>query len=405
MKIRSITYFIDPQKPNYTHELENAYHHQQALRKKLEALEIEVQSTRLATPPLMQWFNPQQDPSYKQIQELAARCQDFHFDYISLGPCECMQQAPDLIPAILALSPVLFLTMSIADKKGGINTSHLRTCAEVIKRVADVDNNGFGNLRFAALANCQPFTPFFPTAYGETGASAFALAMECADNALTAFTKAETIQAGCTQLQSEFEGMAMSIETVIDSTHSSTPFSFKGFDFSLAPYPEDWCSFGKALESMGVPTIGSAGSVAAAAILAAALDEGKWRKAGFNGLMMPILEDNVLASRSAAGVLSVYDVLQYSSVCGTGLDTVPLPGDITPEQISALLLDIAALSLRLDKSLTARLMPIPGKSAGDDIDFDFSFFAKGKVLDFPFSGMRAPLGNDQIIQIKSRTPR
>ena len=60
--------------------------------------------------------------------------------------------------------------------------------------------------------------------------------------------------------------------------------------------------------------------------------------------MLPVLEDYTLAQRAAQGVLSVKDLLLYSAVCGTGLDTVPLPGDSSQEQLSALLLDVAALS-------------------------------------------------------------
>jgi len=119
-------------------------------------------------------------------------------------------------------------------------------------------------------------------------------------------------------------------------------------------------------------------------------------------LMMPILEDAILAQRSGDGILSVYDVLQYSSVCGTGLDTIPLPGEISSEKIAALLLDIAALSLRLDKPLTARLMPIPGKVAGEEIEFDFSFFSKGRVLDFPYQGIQPPLTVGDYLSINPR---
>jgi hypothetical protein len=70
----------------------------------------------------------------------------------------------------------------------------------------------------------------------------------------------------------------------------------------------------------------------------------------------------------------------YSAVCGTGLDTIPIPGSTSREQIEALLLDIAALSSRLKKPLTARLMPIPGKEAGDLTNFEFEFFSNGRVL-------------------------
>jgi uncharacterized protein (UPF0210 family) len=73
-------------------------------------------------------------------------------------------------------------------------------------------------------------------------------------------------------------------------------------------------------------------------------------------------------------------LLTFSAVCGTGLDTIPLPGDVSMDTLSGLLLDVAALALRLDKPLTARLMPIPGKSAGDEIAFDFEYFADSAVM-------------------------
>jgi uncharacterized protein len=67
-------------------------------------------------------------------------------------------------------------------------------------------------------------------------------------------------------------------------------------------------------------------------------------------------------------------------VCGTGLDTVPLPGDVSEEELAGILLDVAALAVRLNKPLTARLMPVPGLSAGDVTRFEFEYFANGRVL-------------------------
>ncbi len=133
--------------------------------------------------------------------------------------------------------------------------------------------------------------------------------------------------------------------------------------------------------------IGQHGAVAAAAVLADALDQGGWQRAGFNGLMLPVLEDALLAQRAAEGALTIKDLLLFSTVCGTGLDTVPLPGDATAEQIYPVLLDIAALSLRLDKPLTARLMPVPGKKAGDMTEYDFAYFKNGGVLALPDAGV------------------
>ena len=125
---------------------------------------------------------------------------------------------------------------------------------------------------------------------------------------------------------------------------------------------------------------GRTGALAAAAFLAEALDRAEFRRAGFNGLLLPVLEDFTLARRAADGYLGVKDLLLYSTVCGTGLDTVPLPGDVTTDQLYALLLDVAFLSQRLAKPLTARLMPVPGKRAGDPTGFDFPYFANSRVL-------------------------
>jgi hypothetical protein len=101
-------------------------------------------------------------------------------------------------------------------------------------------------------------------------------------------------------------------------------------------------------------------------------------------------------------LLTVTVLLLYSAVCGTGLDTVPLPGDVSADQLAALLLDLAALSCRLEKPLTARLMPIPGKQAGDPTGFDFAFFANSRVLALramPLSGL---LVGDEAIGLRRR---
>ena len=119
--------------------------------------------------------------------------------------------------------------------------------------------------------------------------------------------------------------------------------------------------------------------------------------------MQPVLEDSVLAQRAADGILTIEDLLLYSAVCGTGLDTIPLPGDTTAEQIAPLLLDLSALALRLDKPLTTRLMPVPGKKAGEPTSFDFGFFANSKVMALNSMPLNSPLAGDETFSIQPRT--
>jgi uncharacterized protein len=117
---------------------------------------------------------------------------------------------------------------------------------------------------------------------------------------------------------------------------------------------------------------------------------------------MPVLEDATLAKRAAEGVLTLKDILLYSAVCGTGLDTVPLPGDTTSGQLVPLLLDLCALALRLDKPLTARLMPIPNKKAGDETNFDFAFFAPSRVMALDSERLMGVLSGTETFHLASR---
>jgi uncharacterized protein (UPF0210 family) len=153
---------------------------------------------------------------------------------------------------------------------------------------------------------------------------------------------------------------------------------------------------------MGVPKAGLHGSLAAAAILTEAVDRADFPHTGFSGFMQPILEDSVLAKRAAEGILTIKDALLYSAVCGTGLDTVPLPGDTNSEQLVPLLLDVCALALRLDKPLTARLMPVPGKKAGDVTNFDFGFFANSKVMALASEKLTKSFSSSEAFQLLSR---
>ncbi len=151
--------------------------------------------------------------------------------------------------------------------------------------------------------------------------------------------------------------------------------------------------------------VGGHGTLAAAAILADTMDQAEFLRAGFCGLFMPVLEDATLAQRVAEGTLGVKDLLLYSAVCGTGLDTIPLPGDTSVEQLSAVLLDLACLSLRLAKPLTARLMPIPGKKAGDPTGFDFAYFANSRVMSLEVFPLERFLNGQETFELRRRPVR
>jgi len=400
MKIRSITCFYHPGSepskaiPRLAQQIAE-------LKNQFTSIGWDVQTTRLATVPFGIYTTP--ETAVQVIQDLESSASDEGFNYISVGPARINHPEEfKLVPKILSATRNVFSTGILTHRHKGISTAAVKACAAIITQVAPITPDGFTNLRFCAMSNVQPFTPFFPAAYSYGTQPAFAIAIEAADAAIDAFYSAKTISEGKSNMLTHMHQAAEELTLVVRQMNLQWELPFKGFDFSLAPYPEDWCSLARAMENLGVERIGMMGSLSAAAILAETLDRGKWLKAGFNGLMLPVLEDSTLATRSVEGSFSVKDLLMYSAVCGTGLDTVPLPGDITVDEIEALLMDIAALSLRLNKPLTARLMPVPGLKSGEMTQFDFDFFKNGKILDFPASRIGRTISTSEWIEIRSR---
>lgn len=410
MKIRSITYFCNPNYPLDENVLQEAGQFLSEARSAYEAAGYEVQTTRLATVPFPQLLSSkatevatteQLNHLSKIAKELADSIQQAGIAYASLGPA--LPEFPrsyEVIPEAIAEAKNIFFGGVMADRIRGIDLAAVRACAEVIVKCGSIEPNGFANLQFAALANVDAGAPFFPAAYHDSDKSMFAVATESADLAVNAFSSAKTIDEGREALIAEIEKHGQAISRISSKELSNAQFG--GIDFSLAPYPDDGHSLGNAVEQMGIPRIGLHGSLAAAAILTDAIDRADFQHTGFSGFMQPTLEDSVLARRAAEGILSIKDALLYSAVCGTGLDTVPLPGDTTAEQITPLLLDLCTLALRLDKPLTARLMPVPGKKAGDETNFDFAFFAPSRVMALDAEPLTNAFSNMETLQLTSR---
>jgi len=401
MKIRSITYFIDPNWPINELKLQKARIFSQHAKALFNQKGYEVQTLRLATPPFSTFLHP--EDYARAITQIEILAHSEGFEYVSLGPALPSQlETYAAIPEMLATSGNLFFSGHLNTPDKQISLPAVRACAEIMHRAAPLEAGGFANLRFAALANVPAGSPFFPAAYHEGKRSSFALAIEGADLAVEAFSKANSLTEARQQLIASIETHAQQLTEVGKTLESTYNIPFTGLDFSMAPFPTQAVSMGHALESLGLSAFGLSGTLAAAAFLTDTIDQARFKRTGFSGLMLPMLEDSTLAKRGSEGVLSVTDLLLYSAVCGTGLDTIPLPGDVSVEQIYAILLDVAALAMRLDKPLTARLMPIPGKRAGDETGFDFEFFANSRVLDLPAQPLKGLLTGEENLLISPR---
>jgi uncharacterized protein len=401
MKIRSITYFLNPGWPLNESKLRTAGEFLARARSAYEAAGYEVQTTRLATIPFPTLLNGNTNETPRLAEKMSGLLTQIGVAYAALGPA-LIEYADGyaVIPEAIDVSQNIFFAGEMASKEKGISLRAIKACAEVIQKASLMTPDGFANLRFAALANVKAGAPFFPAAYHDSDAPAFAVAVESADVAVDAFDGVKTLDEGREKLVGQIEKHGQSIARISNKELSDVRFG--GIDFSLAPFPDDAHSLGNAVEKMGVPKIGLHGSLAAAALLTEAIERADFAHTGFSGFMQPVLEDSVLAKRAAEGTLTIKDALLYSAVCGTGLDTIPLPGDTTAEEIAPLLLDLCALSLRLDKPLTARLMPIPGKKAGDVTEFDFAFFANSKVMALDSEPLLHPFTGLETLQLQKR---
>jgi len=406
MKIRSITYFLDPGWPFDLDALRQAGELIASGRPAFEKAGYVVQSTRLATLSFARCvpsLSVEEVVAFAQALEQVAHASGF--EYVSIGPA--LPQLPasyQVIPQVLASTQSVFASGQMTTPEG-VSLFAVRACAEIIQKTARISPDGFTNMRFAATANLPPNAPFFPAAYHDDDMPSFALAMEAADLAVEAFTHAPDLKSARQRLIGMLEqhGRELNVIACAEARKLSMPFG--GIDFSMAPFPDETVSLGAALERLGASSTGLHGSLAAAAILTDTLDRARFPRAGFSGLMLPVLEDVVLARRVEEGSLTVMDLLLYSAVCGTGLDTIPLPGDTTGDQLAAILLDVACLGQRLDKPLTARLMPVPGKKAGEMTSFDFPFFANSRILSVRADRLGGYLAGEEPITLSPRTIR
>jgi len=165
-------------------------------------------------------------------------------------------------------------------------------------------------------------------------------------------------------------------------------WTYAGIDPTPAPLGD--VSIARAIENFTGAPFGAGGTMTAAAVITRAVQSTPVKQIGYSGLMVPVLEDILLAKRWEEGTYNIDSLLAYSAVCAGGLDTVPLPGDITEEQVARILGDVASLAYKWRKPLAARLLPAPGKKAGDRTAFSDARMANTVVPKLPVGRASGP---------------
>ncbi len=385
MKIRSVTCFTALDAPLSEEPLRVAGVFAAAARELYSDASFVVQTVRLATSPVNRFIR-HADELLAFAGELERVGSAHGLQFKALGALEASARGADLslldgLVEVIAATEYVFAAAQIATRREGINLRAVHAAARVMRALADSPRGDMGNFRFAALANVRAGAPFFPAAFAEGQQPSFSIATEAADLAVRAFTAAHNLDHARELLVNSIENAARELSRIAETLAQRFDWRFNGIDFTLAPYHAPEESLGTALERLSRNLFGERMTLFATAFVTDCIRRAHFPRAGFNGVFLPVLEDGTVAARSHANLYSIDSLLLYSTVCGTGLDNVPLPGHISADALAGILLDLASLAVKLDKPLTARLLPIRGAKFGDSTRYEFEWFTNARVME------------------------
>ncbi len=281
---------------------------------------------------------------------------------LSVGPgITADDDSPDAVATIRGnAAQGITSTISIGTRATGIHHRAIAAAAEVIAVLARTDP--VQNFSFGAIANVPPGVPFFPGGFHDGAASSFTVGTQGAGLFMRVCKESDSLVSAKQALIEQYSAELQVVEQIAMGLADDGNPDYAGIDTTPAPWREN--SIGTAVESLIGAPFGSPGTLAACEMLTSVIKQVPVKRTGYQGLFLPPLEDATLARR-AFDHYGLAALLSYSAVCGTGLDAVAIPGDTSDAQLRRILTDVAALAIRLNKPLTARLFPVPGKQAGD----------------------------------------
>ena len=284
------------------------------------------------------------------------------------------------IPEALTVTDHLCSSVNIGSTKTGINMDAVRLMGQIVKRSSELtaDRDCIGSAKLVVFCNAPEDNPFMAGAFHGPGEP------DCVINvgvsgpgvvraALSKLPK----DADLTEVADLIKKIAFKITRMgqLVGTEASerlgVPFGI--VDLSLAPTPAVGDSVAHMLEEMGLQMCGAHGTTAALALLNDAVKKGgvmaSSHVGGLSGAFIPVSEDAGMIDAARCGTLSIEKLEAMTAVCSVGLDMIVLPGDVTPEIISAIIADEAAIGMVNSKTTAVRVIPAIGKKIGDELEF------------------------------------
>ncbi|MFZ7126808.1 MAG: PFL family protein [Desulfobacterales bacterium] len=289
----------------------------------------------------------------------------------------------EAMPTALAETDRVCASVNVASTRAGINMDAVLMMGSILKESAALtaDRDGIACAKLCVFANIPPDIPFMAGAYlgiGEpdavinVGVSGPGVVKKAIDRALE--MKPGMDLGEISELIKKTACRVTRVGELIGrEVADSLGIEFGAVDLSLAPTPNIGDSVGEIFQSLGLERIGVPGSTAVLAMLNDAVKKGgafaSSHVGGLSGAFIPVSEDLNIADAAARGYLSLEKLEALTSVCSVGLDMIALPGDTSAETLAAIIADEMAIGVINCKTTAARLIPVPGKAAGDQASF------------------------------------
>ena len=359
----------------YANEFENEY-------------SIPIVNKRIAVTPISLIGEACKNPDYVKIAKtLDKAAKDVGVNFIGgfsalveKGFTKGDKLLIESIPQALAQTERLCSSVNIASSKSGINMDAALLMAETIKKSAELtsDKDGLGAAKLVVFCNSPGDNPFMAGAFCGIGEPECALNVGVSGPGVVRAAIASLPKdASLSELSNKIKQIAYKITTTGElagrklAAKLDIPFGI--IDLSLAPTPDEGDSVAGIFQAMGLEHAGAHGTTAALAMLNDAVKKGgimaSSHVGGLSGAFIPVSEDAGMIEATGKGYLTFNKLEAMTSVCSVGLDMIAIPGDTPVDTIAGIIADEMAIGMINKKTTAVRLIPVPGKSTGDEVVF------------------------------------
>lgn len=283
------------------------------------------------------------------------------------------------IPEALSSTGKVCSSINVGSTKTGIDMDAVKILGEMIRDTAELtkEADSIGCAKLVVFCNAPDDNPFMAGAFhgvtegdcvinvGVSGPGVVKKALEK--------VRGENFEVLCETIKKTAFKVTRVGQLVAKEASKMLGVPFGIVDLSLAPTPAVGDSVGEILEEIGLEYAGAPGTTAALALLNDQVKKGGVMASsyvgGLSGAFIPVSEDQRMIDAVSAGALTLEKLEAMTCVCSVGLDMIAIPGDTSPATISGIIADEMALGMINQKTTAVRLIPVIGKTVGDQAEF------------------------------------